>query len=349
MYGFGMVSCSFSMAFMMYQKELDIGGVAVAGLVMGLSYGFFWANRTFMALTSTKKETRNYFYGTETFLTMLALVTIPFLAGSFIGLSKELSWFGGNINGAYYVLNGFVFILSTVAFGLVRRGQFPHPGKAPFLFIKFHPLWRKMLRMSALKGLAQGYIITAPVMLILRLVGEEGALGGIQSAGALLSATLLYFLGRKTNPSHRMKIFSAGLFLFLLGSITNAALYSAEGVIFFVACLVFSRPLLDLAYFPIQLGVIELVKGREKRSAFAYIFSHELGLFTGRLFGCGLFIALARFVSEDAALRYALPVIALVQFLSVFVAKSIVNDRAWHEPKEEDIVAVEVLKKPVTV
>jgi YQGE family putative transporter len=100
-------------------------------------------------------------------------------------------------------------------------------------------------------------------------------------------------------------------------------LYNAAGAIIFVACMVFSRPLLDLAYFPIQLGVIECVASKEQRNQFAYIFSHEVGLYVGRLFGCMLFILMARFVSEDAALRYVLLAVAIVQFASVFVAKSI--------------------------
>jgi hypothetical protein len=51
---------------------------------------------------------------------------------------------------------------------------------------------------------------------------------------------------------------------------------------------------LDIAYFPVQLKVIDAVAAKEKRNEFAYIFNHELGLYLGRLIGCGLFIVLAR-------------------------------------------------------
>jgi YQGE family putative transporter len=77
------------------------------------------------------------------------------------------------------------------------------------------------------------------------------------------------------------------------------------------------------------MKVIDYVAALEKRNEFTYIFNHELGLYIGRLFGCGLFILLARYVNEYIALRYALLVIALVHFLGIFMAKSILNDRSW--------------------
>jgi YQGE family putative transporter len=52
-----------------------------------------------------------------------------------------------------------------------------------------------------------------------------------------------------------------------------------------------------------------------------------LGLYLGRLFGCGLFIVLARYVSEYAALRYALLVIDVLHGLGWFMAKSILKEK----------------------
>jgi YQGE family putative transporter len=122
-------------------------------------------------------------------------------------------------------------------------------------------------------------------------------------------------------------IYGIGCLLFMVGALLNATLYSALGVILFMMCLLFARPLLDIAYFPIQLKVIDYVAEKEKRNEFSYIFNHELGLYLGRLFGCGLFIVLARYVSEYAALRYALLVIAVLHALGWFMAKSILKEK----------------------
>lgn len=331
LYSLGMLLSGVSMTAMMLLDKLDTLGVFFAGLIMGLSYGFFWANRDFLALNTTKDGNRNYYYGIETFFYTITGILVPMLAGAFIIATKDNGWFSGNVNVAYYILTGCVFALTIVASVLVHRGKFQNPKNAPFLFWRFDRLWNKMLGLAALKGVAQGYIVTAPVMLIMRLVGEEGELGLIQSVGALLSAVLLYVLGRTTKPEHRLTIFTMGLSLFVIGALINASLYSSLGVILFVLCLIFARPLLDIAYFPIQLKVIDFVAAKEKRNEFAYIFNHEIGLYVGRLFGCGLFILLARYVSDYAALRYALLVIALVHFASVFMARNILKDKSWKE------------------
>ena len=101
------------------------------------------------------------------------------------------------------------------------------------------------------------------------------------------------------------------------------------------------------ARLPIQLKVIDFVAAKEKRNEFAYIFNHELGLYLGRLFGCGLFIVLARYVSDYVALRYALLVIAAVHFLGIFMAKSILEDKDWHEENATDIADAGLLKEPI--
>ena len=327
LYSFGMLLSGISMFAMMLLQQLDTMGVFLAGLIMGLSYGFFWANRDFLALNTTNDGTRNYYYGIETFFYTITGILVPLAAGAFIGATDKNGWFGGHVNTAYYILTAVVFVMSMFASVLVHRGEFINPKRAPFLFIKFDRIWNKMLGLASLKGLAQGYIVTAPTMLILSLVGKEGSLGLIQGIAAAVSAILLYVLGRVTGPKHRLLIYGIGCLLFMVGALLNAALYSALGVILFMMCLLFARPLLDIAYFPIQLKVIDYVAEKEKRNEFSYIFNHELGLYLGRLFGCGLFIVLARYVSEYAALRYALLVIAVLHALGWFMAKSILKEK----------------------
>ena len=327
LYSFGMLLSGISMFAMMLLQQLDTMGVFLAGLIMGLSYGFFWANRDFLALNTTNDGTRNYYYGIETFFYTITGILVPLAAGAFIGATDKNGWFGGHVNTAYYILTAIVFVMSMFASILVHRGEFVNPKRAPFLFIKFDRIWNKMLGLASLKGLAQGYIVTAPTMLILSLVGKEGSLGLIQGIAAAVSAILLYVLGRVTGPKHRLLIYGIGCLLFMVGALLNASLYSALSVILFMMCLLFARPLLDIAYFPIQLKVIDYVAEKEKRNEFSYIFNHELGLYLGRLFGCGLFIVLARYVSEYAALRYALLVIAVLHALGWFMAKSILKEK----------------------
>src|SRR4029077_8871389 len=139
---------------------------------------------------------------------------------------------------------------------------------------------------------------------------QEGTLGATQAIGGVFTACLMYTVGRIAAPRHRIFVFSAGLVLFFLGAFTNTVLFNAVGVLIFIACLLLAKPLLDLAYYPIQLKVIDAVSRLEGRNEYAYIFNHEFGLFLGRCIGCGLFLAIAYGWSGNAALKYALPVVA---------------------------------------
>ena len=132
-------------------------------------------------------------------------------------------------------------------------------------------------------------------------------------------------LGRVTSPDDRLKIFGAGLGLFLLAALSNAILFSAAGVILFMLFLLLAKPLLDLAYYPIQFRVIDIVKKLEGRSEFSYILNHEAGLYVGRFSGALAFLILAFHFSTAIALRYAILLIATIQLLSLLVARDIVR------------------------
>jgi len=73
------------------------------------------------------------------------------------------------------------------------------------------------------------------------------------------------------------------------------------------------------------MKVINVVSTKENRSEFAYIFNHEFGLYVGRFLGLVLFIILAKYISEIVALKYSLIVIAIVQILSIPLARHIIK------------------------
>ena len=323
LYSFGMILSGVSMAVMMSLKTLSLGGIVLAGLIMGISYGFFWANRDFLALSSTENSNRNYYYGLESFFNTFASVVVPFSIGAFLGSSADNGWFSGNLNTAYRIVTVAVFIVTIAASFTICHGRFENPASERFIFARYDRLWNKMMGLAGLKGIAQGYIVTAPSMLIMTLVGNETTLGTLQSAGAIVSAIILYLLGRLTLPRHRIHIFASGLILFAFGGLMNAVLFSAAGAIIFIMCLVFARPLLDMGYFPIQMRVIDHVSKKEHRNSYSYIFIHETGLYLGRFFGCGLFILFAFLVSDEFALRYVLLIIGALQLLSIRITKDL--------------------------
>lgn len=326
LYSFGMLLSGLSMLVMMSLDNLSLAGVGIAGILMGCSFGFFWANRDYLALATTNDTNRNYYYGLETFFYTNTFIIVPFFVGMFIGNTETQNWFGGNAVRAYQIVTVVVFVLTIISSAVVQKGHFTNPTRKEFVFFRFHSLWRKMLVLAGLKGLAQGYLVTAPAILIMMLVGNEGSLGAVQAVSGVVTAVMLYLLGRFTGPRHRIAILTAGLLIFLAGTLANGILFSATGVIVFVLCKVLFQPLHDIAYFPIQMRVIDVVSKIENRNEYTYIFNHEFGLFLGRLFGLGLFIVLANYVSGEFALKYSLITIAVLQLASVPMARHIVNE-----------------------
>jgi YQGE family putative transporter len=326
LYAVGMVLSGMAMMLLMQSGVLTLIGIATSGLAMGFATGLFWANRGFLALATTDDSNRNYYYGVETFTSTLTAVVVPALIGWFISGAAHFGWLGGAVNQAYRVVAAAVLCLTLVSAGILQMGNFRNPTHVRFVYFSFQPLWHRMLQLALLKGLAQGYVITAPAMLIMLLVGKEGTLGATQAIGGVVSACVLYAVGRATAPRHRRAVFSAALLLFFIGSVSSGLFFNAAGVLVFIGCLALAKPMLDLAYNPIELQVIDTVARLEQRSEYAYLFNHEFALFTGRLLGCVLFLAIAKWGSEIAALKYALPVIAALQLLSIPVAARISRD-----------------------
>lgn len=344
LYSAGMMLSGVSMIIMMSLKTLDLTGIGIAGITMGMSFGFYWANRDYLALAITNDSNRNYYYGLETFFYTIIAVIIPITIGWFIE-SK-----GGDrqIHNAYLTITGAVFIVTILASIVCFRGTFKNPEQKKYIFFKFHPLWYKLLSLALLKGLAQGFLVTAPAMLIMLLLGKEGALGTVQSVGAIIAAIIMYIVGRLSKPSHRVRIFAAGLILFAVAAMLNGILFNGTGVVLFMLCLLIAKPLMDLAYFPIQFKVIDIVSKIEKRGEFAYILNHEAGLYAGRFLGAGTFLVLAYTISTEIALRYAIIIIAVLQLCSIFVAKKIIAQGKKLSP-EDAVIDMKVLSEVTEV
>ena len=325
LFSLGMILSGVSMMFMMSLEEINYFGLVLAGLIMGMSFGFYWANRDYLVIATTKDRARNFYYGFETFTYTTTAAIVPVVIGWYL-----MSGNGGSnegINAGYRVVTVIVFIITIIASIVFHFGKYEKPKSAKFLYFNFHKLWKKMLQLALLKGLAQGFIVTAPAMLMMKFFHSEGILGTALSAGAVISAIAMFILGKYSKPKHRLIIFSIGLICFFFASLFNGVMFNSIGVIIFVFLLLIARPVLDIAYFPIQLKVIDILSKIENRNEFSYILNHEFGLFVGRFLGAGTFLGIAYFLNADLALRYALLIIGVLQLYSIIIAKQLLHQQ----------------------
>ncbi|MDL2212406.1 MFS transporter [Bacteroides sp. OttesenSCG-928-J23] len=324
LYAFGMLLSGLSMLIMTSLPELNFAGIAMAGLIMGLSFGFFWANRDYLVLICTADNNRNYYYGLETFFNTFTFVVVPIAVGWFLQFSEQLAWVD-SVNGAYKIIIYIVIAITIVASLLINTGHYEKPQRSRFVFFRYDRLWHKMLGVAVCKGLVQGFIVTAPAMLIMKIVGEEGALGTAQGVGSLITAVMMYVIGRNSKPEHRLHIYGVAVLLFVVGSLINSIFFNVASVLTFLLLMTVARPLFDLAYFPLQMRVIDYLKEKENRNEYSYIFNHECGLYVGRFLGCGTFILINYCISDNAALIVTLPLVTILQALSYFVVQKMMK------------------------
>jgi YQGE family putative transporter len=329
LFSLGMLLSGVSMVFMMSLNEINYTGIAIAGLIMGMSFGLYWANRDYLVLATTKDKTRNFYYGLETFIYTIIASIVPVMIGWFLMSGNEGKGEISNdaVNSGYRVITMIVFGITVLASIVFHFGKYEKPKSEKFLYFTFHKLWKKMLQLAVLKGLAQGFIVTAPAMLMMKFFNSEGALGSAISIGAVIAAVVMLILGKISKPKHRLIIFSVGLIGFFLASLFNGVLFNTTGVILFMFLLLISRPVLDIAYFPIQLKVIDVLSNLENRNEFSYILNHEFGLFVGRFIGASTFLIIAYFINADIALRYALLIIGTLQLISIPIAKQLLKQQ----------------------
>ena len=337
LYATGILVSGLSMFGMMAIDNLGLSELGIAGFAMGAASGFFWTNRYLLALNNTTDDNRNYFFGLESFFFSLASIGVPLVIGAFLSQidGREIAGVVINITKAYQTVTIGVVIIAIIACVVLFKGNFTNPKEKDFMYFRFVGLWRKMLALASLKGLVQGFLVTAPAILVLKLVGDEGALGLIQGISGALTAIVVYVLGRIAKPEDRLKIFVSGMIIFFVGTLFNGILFSATGVVIFVLCKVIFQPLFDLAYFPIMMRTIDAVSSIEKRNEYTYILSHEFGLFIGRAFGLILFIFLASVISEEFALKYALIIVGALQLLAYPLSNNITKQTEKIETNEK--------------
>ena len=327
LYSFGILFASVALMLMMFIKQVDTSMICGTGFLLGLTTGFFWTNRYLLTLYSTDDGNRNYFFGFESFFFSFWNIVIPLVVGILLANvdGKVVAGHVLSIQNGYQIVTVFAMLISVLACAALSRGDFRQPENKNFFHIHFHKLWNEMLTLASLKGMVQGFLVTAPSILILKFIGGEGELGLIQGVGGALTAVVVYVLGRVAKPQHRMAIFGTGLFVFFAGTLANGILFSAAGAYIFIICKIFFQPIHDLAYYPTMMKTIDTVSAIEKRDGYTYILSHEVGLFFGRAFGMVLFIVIAKLFTEDVALRYALLIVGALQLISLPLASHIVK------------------------
>ena len=125
LFSLGMLLSGISMVFMMSLNEINYFGLVGAGLIMGMSFGLYWANRDYLVLATTKDRTRNFYYGLETFFYTIIAAVVPVMIGWYLMNGNGST--NAGVNSGYKVVTAIVFVITIIASIVFHFGKYEKP------------------------------------------------------------------------------------------------------------------------------------------------------------------------------------------------------------------------------
>ena len=296
--------------------------IIVLGFLSGFSSGIFWANKNLFTLIFTKPRNRIYFSSIEAGLFSVGGILMPLVAGWFIVMGETYGWY--SVGTAYRAIGLAAFVILVAAGYMMRNVAVSIPQIQRIVLRRTSRNWNHSRLLVYTRGLQSGILTFLPTLMVVMFVGNEGALGSLQSVAALLSSVVIYCVARKANITHRLAITAIGVACCAAAGLIFGIMYSAVGVLVFFAFSALGNPFSAIGINPLLQDVIEHEEERHKSHQFSYIFDHELFLNLGRASSVIGFIVFAE-SAQAITVRMSPLVIAGVQVAIILSAKKMTD------------------------
>lgn len=255
LYGIGTVLTGVSALMVVFFRSQTLFAYAFYGLLYGCGNGIYWANRNFLALRHIPSSIRSYYTGLYFSLTTIANVAIPALAGWMIVLGVPLGLFASAQIG-YQILMVIAFGILIISGSIVGTTNLETP-----TFRSTHPKpfsdnWKRNARLlSVAVGAVDAQLYILPTILILTALGNEGMLGTIMSAMAVITAVSVYVFGRKQKQMHFLTTLKGFILLFVIAGMPLMTGINAFSVLWYVAITTLTDTLLWTANEPVLMDM----------------------------------------------------------------------------------------------
>ncbi len=318
LYAVGIMLNACSFIPLLFISNPSVMELSLTGFAVGIGNGMYWSNRHYMTILSTHNLERNYYGGIDSSLFTVAQILSPILFGLMVATDSTAA--GANI-GQYKILFVFLVVLFILAAFNIAKGTYQTVPLKRFIYFKYRSTWNRQRAVNILEGIAEGGLFTIPPILILQLVGKEGALGTIDSISVALSTIPVYLMGRYAKPHHRIYVLALSLLSLFIGAFILAVTFSKTGATVFYAFTKLAYILNAFMYATIRLRSVDVSKQIEGRDEYAYIFDSELFTESGRLLTIVFFCVIYFQFSADIALRYVLLFVSVVQLCALLFVK----------------------------
>jgi YQGE family putative transporter len=275
-------------------------------------------------LQTTKGPFRDYFCGLESALGTLLSVLSPLLFGWFleVGLGAGV-W---NVIDRYRILAIFTLLIQLVGAWYIVRARFDDYVPRGIFVTNASPLWNRARVFTALKSVAEGSAMFIPTLIVLRLVGQEGAVGVTQSLAMVFTSVALYVIAARMGAANRRRVLQIGVCAMVVGALALSLMYSRLGALIYLFSQTLAVQLLWVAANPIILDAINADQDNAV-AHYRYIVDRELCLNVGRLIGVCVVVSLSVFSDADVTLRVSPLILAVVTSSLLVVSRGVAVTR----------------------
>jgi YQGE family putative transporter len=300
LYALGLVVQSAACLLLFQLEIVRLGGIAAFGIASGLAAGIYWANRNVLTLQVTKGPLRDYFCCLESALGTILSVLSPLVLGCFLELG--VGAVGLSVVERYRVLAFMSLGIQLVGAWYIVRAQFETYVPKSIFVRNASTLWNRARAFTAIKGVAEGSTMFIPTLIVLRLVGQEGAVGLTQSSAMVFTSIVLYVIAARIHLENRRRMLQIAVGSMIAGGLIQACAYSQLGALSYIFLQTLAIQLLWVAANPIILDAINSDQENDDEH-YCYIVDRELCLNLGRLAGVFLVLMLCVFGDADLTLR----------------------------------------------
>ncbi|MBW7864112.1 MAG: MFS transporter [Candidatus Hydrogenedens sp.] len=290
---------------LLWFREDSANHAVPLGILLGVTWGFFWAgNNTFQFDFSTL-ERRDYYLGLISTVSGASRLVGPLLSGLIIGLAPRAEMgYRALFAGALCLYLAAIAMSMAVPHGRTRKPFHLRPALLP---PPEHRDWRLVMLASAtLAGSFHIFHFVLALIMFLR-TGSEINVGGFVSAQGLVGVVAAYVVGRWVTRRTRKASMLAGTLCLLAGGGLIAWRLDLVTLIIFGFLRSLSEPLFGIPHTGIRFDAMQRTAAPEDR--IEYLAAWEVPLALGRLVTMTLLIGLFTLLGE-AGLRVTLMVVS---------------------------------------
>lgn len=301
-----------------YLPDISLATIAAVGAVCGLFQGIYWSVRNSVYLSFTNDDNRHYYEGLKTTLSSSGDMVLLALAGWFIAKSETFALL--TKLEAYRFVGLFGVAVLIISTWFLRQTAFPPMRISRARIGTMSKQWWLFRGFVLVSAVQFALVISVPETITLHFLGDEGVLGSMQSLFVLLSAMLIYFLGRKAKKQHRFHLLLASALPLMLLSLSLLFSQHVVLIIGYLLVMYLSNQLFWFVYFPIFSRAIEY-ETTEETKQYPYVLDHEIWINVSRVMTTLVYIALVQFLGDVRGMFIALALGALMQLATALIAK----------------------------